>query len=177
MLPLDAFSILDYIPCHLIPLRGVSWDAWKCGAGVAPAGAGRTSPRALGRPRVAVRPHYGGLPLFAGWTRTGKGGEIPLEAVPEARPRGHKSPRWSVERRFRGLCSRCVGITLRPLHKSRLSALRLPHFGGHPDKTLTQTGLRAQHRLARSRAEPRFTQHKRGDRRHDDAAMGRRTPA
>jgi hypothetical protein len=37
-----------------------------------------------------VRAHYGALPLFAGWTWTGKGGEIPPEAVPEARSSGQK---------------------------------------------------------------------------------------
>jgi hypothetical protein len=57
-----------------------------------------------GRPRVAVRPHYGGLPSMAGRVRM-NAGESPRDQVasaplhPEVRPRGRKSPRWSAGRR------------------------------------------------------------------------------
>jgi hypothetical protein len=78
LLPLDAFSVLDYIPLHLIPLRGVSWDAWK-------GGVRRWRLRARGRRCLA---HSGGPgwpsdptkgSALSGWTRTAKGGEIPPE--------------------------------------------------------------------------------------------------
>ena len=59
----------------------------------------RASQARPGRPGVAVRAHYGALPPFVGWTWTGKGGEIPLEAVPEARSPGPKPPRWRADRR------------------------------------------------------------------------------
>ena len=74
----------------------------------APAGVGRTYPRALGRPGVTVRAHYGALPSMAGRGRT-KGGEIRpgraagLPPIPEVRSSRQKSPRWSAGRRFRGL--------------------------------------------------------------------------
>jgi hypothetical protein len=65
-----------------------------------------------------------------------------LRRCPEERSRGQKSPRWSVERRFRSLC--CPAIrTLRcgTVPKSRLSALHLPHFRGRPPgRPRTRTG-------------------------------------
>src|SRR3954454_19269350 len=72
--------------------------------GVAPASVPRT--HRPGRPRVTVRPHYGGPPK-AGLDGTGRAGrklrarvgEEPAVRVPEVRSRGHKTPRWSAERR------------------------------------------------------------------------------
>ena len=87
----------SYIPAH----RGASsGDVLKAERGAAPAAAARN--RGTGRPRVAVRPYYGGLPLMAG-----RGADEGRRKPPEfglarkprrvrarkLRPRGRKSPR------------------------------------------------------------------------------------
>ena len=70
---------------------------------VAPAGGARNP--APGRPRVAVRAHYGALPSMAGrgfgeGGRKPAGGRVPkgpaADRPPEVRPRGQKSPPWSA---------------------------------------------------------------------------------
>ena len=74
---------------------------------MAPAGGARNP--ALGRPLVAVRPHYGGLPfsgLDAARTKAGESlpdrGPTRAPSAPESYgPGEQKSPRWSAERRPR----------------------------------------------------------------------------
>jgi hypothetical protein len=56
-------------------------DAVETGEGVAPAGEARNL--ALGRSRVAVRPHYGGLPSMAG-----RGADEGGESLPDRGPQG-----------------------------------------------------------------------------------------
>jgi hypothetical protein len=82
------------------------------GPGAAPARMPRK--HSSGRPRVAVRAHYGALPSMAGRARTRGGesclareGEEPSVQWPEERPRGQKSPRWSAGRRDAPI-ARCV---------------------------------------------------------------------
>jgi hypothetical protein len=77
------------------------------GAGCGARGSGFVS-RALGRPWVTVRPHYGGPPFSgldgagrAGRKPRARAGEEPAVRVPEATVRGPKSPRWSAGRRAR----------------------------------------------------------------------------
>ena len=68
--PLDNIPKEDYIPNHPPHYRGRSHETQtRAGEGAAPAGEARNL--ALGRPWVAVRPHYGGLPE-SGWTRHGR---------------------------------------------------------------------------------------------------------
>jgi len=63
-------KFLDFIPTRLYSythpgsLRASSRDVSRMEPGAAPAAAARN--RGTGRPRVAVRPYYGGLPLMAG---------------------------------------------------------------------------------------------------------------
>ena len=54
--------------------RGMSADVLACGAGSAPAAVARN--HGIGRPKVAVRPHYEGLP-WRGWTCDRSGGGKP----------------------------------------------------------------------------------------------------
>src|SRR6185312_11048053 len=75
---------------------------WNVGTGAAPAGAELTWLRALGRPRVSVRAHYGALPLCAGWTGTGERREIAvlrLQEPPRPRKNGPGQKIAAVERR------------------------------------------------------------------------------
>ena len=72
--------------------------------GAAPAGEVRSL--ALGRPRVAVRAHYGALPLMAGrgadegWRKpAGSGAQEGSVRARKLRPRGQKSRSWRAERR------------------------------------------------------------------------------
>jgi hypothetical protein len=72
------------------------------GSGAAPARMPRK--HSSGRPRVAVRPYYGGLPSMAGRARTRGGeshpareGEESSVQWPEERPRGQKSPQMSPD--------------------------------------------------------------------------------
>ena len=61
---------------HLIPAKGAyPGTLWNVGVGTAPAGVG-VVPRALGRPWVTVRPHYGGLPSMAGRDRRRAGNRL-----------------------------------------------------------------------------------------------------
>ena len=73
------------------------WDA-------APAGGARNP--VPGRPRVAVRPHYGGLPSMArrgadegGRKPAGSGALKGPVGARKLRPRGQKSRQWRAERR------------------------------------------------------------------------------
>ena len=62
---LDSMADLDYIPSYPPRYRGRSHETQtRAGEDAAPAGGARNP--APGRPRVAVRPHYGGLPSMAG---------------------------------------------------------------------------------------------------------------
>jgi hypothetical protein len=120
-----CFGLYSYYPVH----EGRFMRRLEVERDAAPAGVGRTYPRELGRPWVAVRAHYGALPLMPAGRGTGKRRETAGTESPEEWPRGQKSPRWSVERRYRGLCvrrfrtTRCGRTT-----KARLSALRLPSW-------------------------------------------------
>jgi len=169
---IDSPADLDYIPIHLIPLRGVSWDAWRCGMGVAPAGGRWTSPRALGTLWVAVRPHYGGLPLVSwldaaqvnGGKSAGISGSKGSRLCPEARSWSDKSPRWSVEWRSRGLWfSTLRGSRCGPLPKARRSALRLPHreacWTHQSRKAVCGQRHRATGRARRCRHQPKDRSH------------------
>ena len=107
------------------PMRGASRGDPEAGWIAAPAGGVRNL--ALGRPWVAVRAHYGALPLMAGrgadegWRKPAGSGaqEGPVRAR-KLRPRGQKSRLWSAERRPR---------TERWYEKlrTRLAALHTPH--------------------------------------------------
>ena len=66
---------------------------------VAPAGVGRTYPHALGRSRVAVRPHYGGLPLKPAGLGQASCGKPQGATSQEEWPREQKSPRLRAHRR------------------------------------------------------------------------------
>jgi hypothetical protein len=61
---LDFIPISIYSYTHPCSLRASSRDVSRMEPGAAPAAAARN--RGTGRPRVAVRPHYEGLPLMAG---------------------------------------------------------------------------------------------------------------
>ena len=148
---LDQIPNMIYIPFHLIPMRGRFLGRLEVRDGeVAPAGAGWTSPRALGRPRVAVRAHYGALPSMAGRGQ-GKAGE----SLPERCP-GSTAPEpeiATVERRkaFPLLVSDASGTMSRPLSKVAPFGAPPPSFGRRFAKTFTQSDLRAAHRRARRR--------------------------
>ena len=95
---------------HLPQARGVLQTLAGRGEGVAPAGGARNP--ALGRPRVAVRPHYGGLPSMAG-RGADEGGRKPAGSGAQEGPvRARKhSPgdinrrAWSAGRRLSGIAT------------------------------------------------------------------------
>jgi hypothetical protein len=127
---LDTISCVATLPVIPPQSRGALPGRWSSRGGV-------RRLRAWGRRCLA---HSGRPGSPSGLTRklcrrssAGRGaverGEIPRKPHPEARPRGAKSPRWSVERRS-AAGRRCVGGRLRPLPKARLSALHLPLKGG-----------------------------------------------
>ncbi len=120
-------SFLDKIPIRIIlpssGSRGALLEASRGGVGIAaPAGMRETFPRALGRPWVAVRAHYGALPETAGLGQA-KAGK-PAEATSqEARPQGQKSPRWRAVRRCAvAACRRSGGADRDRNHPLRLTA-------------------------------------------------------
>ena len=89
---IDIIPTVDYKPIHPISLRGVSWDAWRCGVGGGACGRGANVALRTREARVAVRLHYGSLPSMAGrgQCQAGKSRWRPRLvacAVPEARPR------------------------------------------------------------------------------------------
>jgi hypothetical protein len=126
-------------------IEGVSGDVLKTERGAAPAAAARN--RSTGRPRVAVRPYYGGLPSMAGRGMDegrrklpGSGAQQGPVRARKLRPRGRKSPRWSAERRAFASQAEATRLTrrvgwLRQPPKSaiasalRFPALRSPHGG------------------------------------------------
>ena len=141
---IDIIPNIDYKPIHPISLRGVSWDAWRCGVGGGACGRGANVALRTREARVAVRLHYGSLPSMAGrgQCQAGKSRWRPRLvacAVPEARPRdtnrhGGASKGVSAASALR----RSGEHAADQLPKARLSALRLPHFGRLAGQTFTQ---------------------------------------
>jgi acylphosphatase len=94
---IDNNPILAYSPLVRFA-RGAVMRRLGSGAGCGvPRACLASTPREAGghRPGPITR----ALPPFVGWTRTGKSGESPPEAVPEARSPRPKTPRWRARRR------------------------------------------------------------------------------
>jgi hypothetical protein len=134
----DKLARSGLISYHLIASSGVSWDAWRCGVGVAPAGAGRTSPCARGSPGSPSEPTTGlcrSCRLDAGQANGGKPpGWRPAGLRPSPRKNGprvqnrhggaSKGVSAASDRRRSGDHAAAIATML------RLSGLRLPRLFG-----------------------------------------------
>jgi hypothetical protein len=94
-----------FLPISSQPEGALPGTLWNVGVGAAPAGGEQTWLRALGRPWVSVRAHYGALPLMwlDGDRRAVRNRRVQASAgqVPGRTDRGFKTLRRNVERRCR----------------------------------------------------------------------------
>jgi hypothetical protein len=140
---IDIIPLKAYIPITLSNEGRFSRASLEVGQGAAPADVPRK--HGLGRSWVAVRAHYGALPLAAGRVRVKAGESRPDDGhdartqYPEARPREQKSRDGAPK----GVRAPKVAVAGNqrdaPLTtKLRLSALYPPHQRGPPEGQLAR---------------------------------------